>query len=104
MKPGLIHTVYFWIKAGTSSDDIKAFEAGLEKLGTCPQPSLYFWGPPAGTDQRGVVDGSFSYAINVHFKSIEDHDEYQTEPIHLKFIENHQDIWERVVVYDNDIK
>ncbi len=104
MKPALIHTVYFWTKEGTTEEQLNAFEKGLEKLGTCPQILSYHWGPPAPTEARGVVDNSYAYAINSHFASVEDEKEYQTEPIHLEFIENHQDIWEKVVVYDNMVQ
>ena len=102
--PGLIHTVYFWTKEGTSKEDLAAFEKGLVTLGTCPQIQTYYWGPPAPTEARGVIDNSYAYAINVHFATLEDEAAYQVEPIHLKFIEDHNAIWEKVVVYDNLVK
>jgi len=104
MKPVLIHTVFFWTKEGTTAEQKKAFEAGLAKLGTCPQIQSYFWGPPAPTENRDVVDNTYDYAINVHFASVNDQNEYQDEPIHQEFITNHQDLWEKVVVYDNVVK
>ncbi len=104
MKPALIHTVYFWTKASTTETQMEDFERGLIKLGTCPQIETYYWGPPAPTEARGVVDNSYNYAINVHFASVEKEIEYQTEPIHLAFIKAHQDIWEKVIVYDNIVK
>ena len=103
-KPTLIHTVFFWVKEGTSDGDKAFFEQGLAKLGTCPQIQDFYWGPPAPTEARDVVDNSYSYAINVHFASVADQDAYQQEPIHLAFIEDHKDIWERVVVYDNVVR
>ena len=53
---------------------------------------------------RGVVDNSYDYAINVHFNSVADEKAYQSEPIHLEFIENHNEIWEKVIVYDNLVR
>ena len=103
-KPYLIHTVFFWTKEGTSNEQLQAFEKGLKKLGTCPQIMNFYWGPPAPTEARDVVDQSYDYAINVHFASVKDQDEYQNEPIHLEFIENHNTIWEKVIVYDNIVK
>ena len=102
-RPALIHTVYFWAKEGTSVTDITAFEDGLRKLGTCPQILDFYWGKPASTEKRDVVDNSFTYAINIHFASAELQAEYQKEPIHLAFIEDHKDIWGKVVVYDNQV-
>jgi len=103
-KPVLIHTVFFWAKEGTTPDQLKDFEQGLIKLGTCPQIKDFFWGPPASTEKRDVVDNSYDYAINVHFASLEDQAAYQNEPIHKAFIEDHKDIWGKVIVYDNKMK
>lgn len=104
MKPSLIHTVFFWTNEGTTDDQMKAFEEGLVKLGTCPQIQSFFWGPPAPTEARDVVDNTYDYAINVHFASKEDQDAYQVDPIHQEFIENHKDLWAKVVVYDNVVR
>lgn len=103
-KPVLIHTVFFWVKEGTTDIERQAFEKGLVMLGTCPQIHNFYWGPPAPTEARGVVDNTYDYAINVHFKSLDDQAEYQKEPIHMKFIEDHKDLWGKVIVYDNTIK
>jgi len=88
VKPTLAHTVYFWLKEGTSDGDKDTFH----------------WGTPASTEDRDVVDHSYDYAINSFFASIDDQNAYQIEPIHLEFIENHQHIWESVKVYDNVMK
>lgn len=104
MNPVLIHTVFFWTKEGTTEEQKKAFEAGLVKLGTCPQIGAFYWGPPASTEARGVVDNTYDYAINVHFESLEKQAEYQVEPIHKEFIANHEDLWEKVIVYDNQVR
>ena len=100
-KPHMAHTVYFWLKEGTSEEDKKAFEKGLDKLGTVPGIHTFFWGAPASTEKRDVVDNSYQYAINSFFSSLEDQLAYQEHPIHLEFIKNHSHIWESVKVYDN---
>lgn len=100
-KPAMAHNVYFWLKEGTSEDQIKAFERGLQKLGTVPSIMSYYWGPPAPTEDRNVIDNSYAYSINALFQKLEDQEKYQKDPIHLEFIKNHQDIWETVKVYDN---
>lgn len=100
-KPYLAHTVYFWLKEGTSEEDKIAFEKGLAKLGTVPNIQSFYWGAPASTEKRDVVDSSFDYAINSLFTSLENQLIYQEHPIHLEFIENHSHIWETVKVYDN---
>ncbi len=103
-KVGLIHTVYFYIKEGVTEEQKKQFEKGLVKLGTVPGILSYYWGPPAKTPKRDVIDDSYAYAINVHFKSLAEQDAYQIHPDHLEFIKLYEDLWADVKVYDNVVK
>lgn len=103
VNPSYIHTVFFWLKDGTSKARKVEFEKGLIMLGTCPQIFRFYWGPPVPAE-RDVVDSTFHYAINVHFKSKEDHDAYQKEKIHFAFIDAHEEIWEKVQVFDNYVR
>lgn len=95
------HVVYFWLKNPDSPDDKKAFLSSLKNF---MSKSVYaktrFIGEPAGTS-RDVVDGSFTYSLILSFPSKEVQDKYQEEPAHLKFVEESQHLWKRVVVYDS---
>ncbi len=100
-ETGFIHTVYFWMNEDLTDEQRKTFEAeGLAKLATCPTIQKVYYGKPAMTP-REVVDNSYSYAWICHFKNKADHDAYQLEPIHLKFIEEYSSMWNRVQIYDN---
>jgi len=100
-QTAFIHTVYFWMKEGVTAEQKADFVAnGLKKLAKAPTIHKVYFGPPAGTD-RSVVDNSYDYAWICHFKNTADQDAYQVEPIHLKFVEDYQHLWERVQVYDN---
>lgn len=101
--PGLIHNVFFWLKDDLSETDRAAFLEGVKSLGTINTVRAIYIGPPASTEKRAVVDNSFSYALLVHFDNIEGQNAYQVDPIHLKFVEDHQDKWNRVTVYDNTV-
>ena len=100
-KPYMAHNVFFWLKEDTSEKDKLAFEIGLKKLGTVPNIQSFYWGKPASTENRDVVDNSYHYSINSFFTSLENQLIYQEHPIHSEFIENHSHIWETVKVYDN---
>ncbi len=100
----LIHNVYFWYVDGADQNEIANFERELQTLGTISSIGKYYYGPPAGTAVRGPVDNSYDIAINVFFKDLAAHDAYQIDPIHLAFIEKCKHLWEKVVVYDNEIK
>lgn len=94
------HVVYFWLKNPESQQDRSAFEASLKKfLSTSDYAQTQFIGTPANTP-REVVDNSWTYSIILTFPSKEIQNKYQQEPVHLKFIEESEDLWERVQVYD----
>ena len=95
-----VHHVYFWFKKPVSKKDKSRFEEALKKLVTVETIVEMHLGVPA-TTRRDVVDRSYSYSLLTTFKSKEDQDVYQTQPIHLKFIEECSDLWEKVVVYDS---
>jgi hypothetical protein len=57
-------------------------------------------GEPAGTP-REVVDNSYTVCLAATFASKEDQDIYQDHPIHQQYVEDNQDKWTRVQVYDS---
>lgn len=95
-----IHHVFFWFKQPVTSEVRSKFENALNDLVKVETIIDYHLGIPAATN-RDVIDNSYTYSLLVIFKNKEDQDIYQTHPIHLKFIEDCQDLWERVVVYDS---
>lgn len=94
----MIHQVYFWLK--DPEKDIHDFIKGCEKLITIDTIEKAYIGLPAPTEKREVVDHTFHVALTVHFSTLDDHNSYQVAPIHKEFIEQHQDKWEKVKVYD----
>ncbi len=102
LQANLIHTVYFWLKNPGNAADRKVFEAAIQKLmQTNPQGQHTHLGCPAATEERGVVDSSFTYCYVMTFASVEDEIAYQTDPTHLAFIEEAAHLWDKVVVYDS---
>lgn len=95
------HVVYFWLKNPDSAEDKKAFLTSLKNfMSKSEYAKTKFIGEPAGTS-RDVVDGSFTYSLILTFPSKDIQDKYQKEPAHVKFVEESQHLWERVVVYDS---
>ncbi|MEM9821950.1 MAG: Dabb family protein [Bacteroidota bacterium] len=96
-----IHTVFFWMKEAVSEEQKSDFMAnGLKALSEIPSIYRIYYGPPANTP-REVVDNSYTFALVCHFKDAAAQDAYQEDPIHLKFIEDYKELWDRVQVYDN---
>jgi len=95
-----IHTVFFYLNDDVTTAQKLAFEEGMKKLGTAPTIAHFRIGKPAMTP-RDIVDNSYGYSWIVEFRNREDQDAYQTEPIHLEFIELYKDLWKEVKVYDS---
>ena len=96
-----VHVVFFWLKNPDNKKEKRQFE---NNLNTFIQGIDYIRsrhvGTPAGTD-RSVVDNSYTYCLIVSFDSKEDHDAYQEDGIHKKFIDDTAALWEKVQVYDS---
>jgi plasmid stabilization system protein ParE len=95
-----VHHVFFWLKEPQNVDVRKDFEKGLSELIKVPQIQFSHIGTPVESP-REVVDDSFTYSYMVFFGSREDQNIYQTHAIHLKFVEECQHLWKKVIVYDS---
>ncbi len=100
--PGkFVHSVYFWLNNPENEADNELFLKNLnEFLENSEYLLSYHVAPPAGTP-REVVDNSYDYNLVVTFDSKEEQDKYQTEPAHLKFVENSNHLWDKVQIYDS---
>lgn len=95
-----IHHVYFWLNNSDSAEDLKKLLEGLQKLSKVKTLKMFHIGKPAGTN-RDVIDGSYSVSWLLLFDNLADQESYQTDPIHLKFIDECKHLWKKVVVYDS---
>lgn len=98
--PPVVHHVFFWLKNPKSKDDLAKLLAGLRTLGGIETVKAIHIGVPAETEQRGVVDASYSASEILFFDDVAGQNAYQVHPIHQKFVADCQHLWERVVVYD----
>lgn len=98
-KNGFIHHVYFWLKRPGNVDDLNELIKGLKKLTAVNTIQDFHIGKPASTN-RDVIDTSYSVSWLLLFNNKEEQDSYQTDPIHLRFVEECKHLWSKVVVYD----
>lgn len=94
-----IHHVYFWLKNPGSKEDKAKLVEGLKKLSKVRTIRQFHIGQPADT-HRDVVERSYAISWFVLFDKPEDQESYQTDPIHLKFVEECSSLWTKVIVYD----
>jgi hypothetical protein len=94
-----VHHVYFWLKNEGNIADQDRLIAGLVKLSKAGTIKDFHIGKPANT-KREVIDSSYAVSWLLIFENDEDQAIYQTDPIHLRFIEECSHLWSKVVVYD----
>ena len=99
MENVFIHHVYFWLKNSGNEADRDQLVEGLRKLSKATTIKQFHIGKPANTS-RGVIDSSYAVSWMLIFENDADQAIYQTDPIHLKFIEECAHLWSKVVVYD----
>lgn len=99
-KQMFIHHVYFWLKdPGNKKDEEKLIE-GLRKLTKIKTIKTFHIGKPAPTN-RDVIDRSYAISWLAVFDDQAGEESYQTDPIHLKFVEDCSSVWTKVIVYDS---
>ena len=94
-----IHHVYFWLKNAGSKEDKAKLVDGLQKLSKVTTIKTFHIGQPANTN-RDVIENTYAISWFVLFDNAADQDSYQTDPIHLKFVEECSHLWSKVIVYD----
>jgi len=97
-KQKMIHQVYFWLHDVANTKEF--LTEAVPMLGRCKTVGKFIAGTPAATAERDVVDHSFQVSCTLFFDSLEDQDIYQSDPLHLEFIEKYSSMWKKVQVYD----
>ena len=100
-KQKMIHQVYFWLHDKKNTTEF--LTEAVPMLGKCKNVAKFIAGVPAATEHRDVVDHSFQVSCTIFFDSLEDQLAYQTDPLHLAFIEKYSSMWSSVKVYDTAI-
>jgi hypothetical protein len=98
--PKLLHHVFFWLKNPDSAADRAKLIAGVKSLAAIETVRSIHVGVPASTEKREVVDNSYHVSELLGFDDVAGQDAYQVHPLHKKFVDEHQHLWSKVVVYD----
>lgn len=104
MKNVFLHHAFFWLNDPSNVADRDKLVEGLAKLSAVNTIKNFHIGKPADTN-RDVIERGYAVSWYVQFDNAADQASYQTDPIHLKFIEDCKHLWSKVIVYDSvDIK
>ncbi|TXK51954.1 Dabb family protein [Pontibacter qinzhouensis] len=99
-KNMFVHHVYFWLKNPDSAADKAKLIEGLNTLKGIKQIKMAHIGVPANTN-RSVIERGYAVSWLLFFDNQQEQDVYQEHPVHLKFVENYSQLWEKVIVYDS---
>jgi hypothetical protein len=97
----IIHNVIFWLRKDLTPTERDLFATEVSRLAQISYLERGYVGTPAATERRPVTDHSFDFATSLHFKSLEDHEFYQSKcQDHSRFVATCKSLWERVLIYD----
>ena len=99
--PLLAHDVYFSLKDNGEPAKKVMVDACRKYLSKHPGEVFFAVGTLAEGLDRPVNDRDFDVALHIVFRSKADHDKYQEDPRHLKFIAENKDNWKKVRVFDS---
>lgn len=97
----LSHDVYFSLKDRSPEAKEKLIAACKKYLSGHPGTVWFAAGPLGEEFQRDLNDRDFDVALHVVFKNKAAHDLYAKAERHLKFIEETEDTWAKVRVFDS---
>lgn len=98
----LAHNVYFSLHDSSPEARRKLVDACHKYLADHPGTVFYACGTVADLD-RDVNDRDWDVGLHIVFQDRAAHDQYQSAPLHLKFIEENKAAWKKVRVFDSDV-
>lgn len=97
-----VHHVFFWLKNPKNKQEHDKLLAGLKGLGKIKEIKMAHIGLPSINDfDKSVTDASYSFSVLLVFNNKADEEKYLVNPLHKKFIDDHKNLWSKVVVYDS---
>jgi len=99
--PMIAHMVYFTLNDASPEASLKLVDDCYRYLRKIRGIVFFSAGKLVEDLCRPVNDRDFHVGLHVVFKTRAAHDAYQTDPSHLKFIEQNKANWKQVRVFDS---
>jgi hypothetical protein len=99
----MAHIVFFKLKDSSQDAKVRLMKACEEYLAGHKGTVHFSVGVRAEDMDREVNDLDFDIALHLVFRTQADHDRYQADERHLKFVEEYGDSWSNVRVFDSYI-
>lgn len=99
-QTGLFHNVFFWLREDGEETDSSFLAKGcISHLTGIPGIVRLTVGMPAAI-KREVVESSYDLALLIEFSDMAAHDAYQSNPDHLRFVDECGKYWSRARIFD----
>ena len=99
-EPMLAHSVYFKLNDASAAAKQQLVAACKQRLANASGVVYFAAGTLAEDIAWSVSDRQFDVALHMVFRSKADHDRYQDSPEHVQFMEDNQDNWANIRVFD----
>ena len=99
----LAHVVFFTLKDSSAAAQQRLLDGCLRDLTSHPGTVFFGVGPRTPDLCRPVNDQTYHFGLHVIFASRADHDRYQLDERHLRFVAEQRDNWAQVRVFDSDL-
>ncbi len=103
MSQPLAHAVFFTLHDPSAENRRRLMQGCHEHLSGHPGTASFSVGTRCPDLTREVNDHGFDVSLHVVFESREAHDAYQPHERHLRFIEENQELWSQVRIFDSDL-
>lgn len=99
----ILHSVFFYFQEDVDPAEAERQQAAvLQDLSQIGSVSKIWAGAPVGID-RDVVDNTYTTSLHAIFEDRAGLDAYQTDPIHLNFLQTFRANWKSVRVFDTRV-
>lgn len=96
----ILHSVFFYFNETAPGGAAESMQADiLEKLSGIATVREILAGPPQGID-RDVVDNDYNMSLHAKFDDLEALSAYQSDPVHVAFVEKYKPYFEKIRVFD----
>ncbi len=99
--PMIVHNVFFSLHDNSPKARQKLLDDCQKYLADHPGVVSFSAGTLCESLARPVNDRDFDVGLHVVFRTLADHDAYQSHPKHLQFIEENKPTWKKVRVFDS---
>jgi hypothetical protein len=97
------HMVYFQLNDSNAGNRQKLVDACKKYLSDHPGQAYFAVGVRGAAFKRPVNDHDWDVGLHIIFQTKADHDRYQEDERHVRFIEENKGNWKKVRVFDSVI-